>query len=129
MFIDGFQLPQFACYPLLRSERGREALQRYYDSYLAIAASDGRGIVLQAPTWRASSHWGDLLGPSVSDLAELNRDGRGDGEDGDGQDTGRRRASCGRIRVCRSGWRRLRRQWGNDFRCCAPLPRSTDRCP
>jgi len=75
MFIDGFELQQFACYPLLRSERGREALQRYYDSYLAIAASDGRGIVLQAPTWRASSHWGDLLGHSVSDLAELNRDG------------------------------------------------------
>jgi hypothetical protein len=29
MFIDGIELPQFACYPLLRSERGREALQRY----------------------------------------------------------------------------------------------------
>ena len=73
VFVDGFELPQFAAFPLLDDERGREALRAYFLPYVVIAKDRGLGILLDAPTWRASAHWGGLLGYGEAALADVNR--------------------------------------------------------
>jgi S-methylmethionine-dependent homocysteine/selenocysteine methylase len=75
VFDDGIDLPHFASFPLLDQESGIEALRAYYASYVAIAAEHGVGIVLDTPTWRANSDWGELLGYSAEALADVNRRG------------------------------------------------------
>jgi homocysteine S-methyltransferase len=75
IYRDGFELPEFASFVLLDEEAGRAALTRYYDSYAALAAELGLGIVLDTPTWRASSGWGERLGYDVGRLANANRRG------------------------------------------------------
>lgn len=72
IFHDGVELPHFAAFMLLRSEEGRATLWRYYEPYLQIAQRDGRGFILESPTWRASADWADRLGVSHGELAELN---------------------------------------------------------
>jgi S-methylmethionine-dependent homocysteine/selenocysteine methylase len=69
----GFELPQFAAFPLLDDPRGVIALRAYFAPYVEIARNNRVGLVLDAPTWRASSHWGDLLGYSADELADFNR--------------------------------------------------------
>jgi S-methylmethionine-dependent homocysteine/selenocysteine methylase len=71
----GFELPQFASFPLLDDQRGVDALRAYFAPYVEIARERGVGLVLDAPTWRASSHWGELLGYGAEQLADLNRRG------------------------------------------------------
>ena len=73
IFHDGFELPEFAAFPLLEAEDGREALRRYYGRYAAIARGLGTGLVLESPTWRASPGWGERLGYSAEALDDLNR--------------------------------------------------------
>ena len=74
IFQDGFDLPHFAAFHLLRDARGREALVRYYERYIAIAKAEGMGFVLESPTWRASADWGAKLGYSADDIVAANRD-------------------------------------------------------
>jgi S-methylmethionine-dependent homocysteine/selenocysteine methylase len=73
IFDDGLELPDFAAFVLLDSDEGTAALRRYFEPYVAIAARDGVGIVLETATWRASSDWATKLGYSTDRLAELNR--------------------------------------------------------
>jgi S-methylmethionine-dependent homocysteine/selenocysteine methylase len=73
IFHDGLELPHFAAYDLLTRDGGPDALRRYFEPYARIARETGVGIVLETPTWRASSDWGDLLGHGPDELAELNR--------------------------------------------------------
>ena len=54
IFEEGFELPEFASFTLLREEAGRAALRRYYEGFLAIAAKYGTGYTFDPPTWRAS---------------------------------------------------------------------------
>lgn len=72
IFNVGRDLPEFAAFPLLDDEAGRAALRAYYGEHLAIAEDAGRGIVLEAPTWRASSGWGALLGYDSTALRRVN---------------------------------------------------------
>jgi S-methylmethionine-dependent homocysteine/selenocysteine methylase len=74
VFLDGFELPDFAAFPLLRDPAGRAALVRYFESYLDIARRDRVGIVLETPTWRANSDWGARLGLTSDELSAVNRD-------------------------------------------------------
>jgi homocysteine S-methyltransferase len=74
IFQDGFDLPYFAAFHLLRDAKGREALVRYYERYIAIAKADRMGFVLESPTWRASADWGGKLGYSEADIVTANRD-------------------------------------------------------
>ncbi|MCB1906026.1 MAG: homocysteine S-methyltransferase family protein [Rhodocyclaceae bacterium] len=74
IFHHGVDLPHFAAFTLAGDADGRETLRRYYRRYLELAAASGRGIVLEAPTWRASRDWGALLGYSVDTLREANRE-------------------------------------------------------
>lgn len=72
IFHDGIDLPCNAAFLLLRDERGRDWLRRYYHRYLSIAAMAGRGFVFETPTWRASPDWAWQLDVSFVELDELN---------------------------------------------------------
>ena len=73
VFDDGFELPQFAAFPLVDTDDGRTALRRYYTDFLELARDRDVPLVLSAPTWRASSDWGRLLGYEGDELAAVNR--------------------------------------------------------
>jgi S-methylmethionine-dependent homocysteine/selenocysteine methylase len=73
VFDEGFDLPCFAAFPLVDTDEGRAALRRYYASFLELARDREVPLVLSAPTWRASSDWGRLLGYEGEDLADVNR--------------------------------------------------------
>lgn len=68
----GIDLPEFAAFPLLDDGAGRNALQHYYAQHLAVASDAGRGIILEAVTWRASERWGARLGYHEAALARVN---------------------------------------------------------
>lgn len=72
IFDDGIDLPDFAAFLLLADEAGREALRRYFARYAAIAARDEVGIVLETPTWRASSDWGARHGYDAEAMHRVN---------------------------------------------------------
>jgi S-methylmethionine-dependent homocysteine/selenocysteine methylase len=74
IFREGFDLPEFASYVLLRDPAGVEALRRYYLGYLEVARRRGTGFTLDTPTWRANADWGEKLGDSAAALAEVNRE-------------------------------------------------------
>jgi len=66
-------LPLFASFPLLDDPDGRELLAEYFRDHLEIASRAGTGIVLETPTWRASSKWGAELGYDAEALDRVNR--------------------------------------------------------
>jgi S-methylmethionine-dependent homocysteine/selenocysteine methylase len=72
IFDDGLELPHFAAFALLSDPRGRAALVRYYERYLAIADAGGFGFVLESPTWRASADWADRLAYTTFRLRDVN---------------------------------------------------------
>jgi S-methylmethionine-dependent homocysteine/selenocysteine methylase len=74
LFHEGLELPCFAAIALMRDERGRDHLRRYYERYVAIARKADAGFILESPTWRASSDWAAPLGLSPEQLDGLNRD-------------------------------------------------------
>ncbi len=77
IFHDKFELPFFAAFPLLRDPKGRAVMREYHVRYLKIARRQRLGFVLDSPTWRASSDWGERLGYSVGALARANKDAIG----------------------------------------------------
>jgi len=74
VFLDGIDLPEFASFPLLDSDVGRDRLRDYYHSYLTIAVEQDAGFVMEAPTWRANPDWGAKLGYDAADLDRVNRE-------------------------------------------------------
>ncbi len=73
IFHEGWDLPYFAAFDLLKTEKGREALKAYYLRHGDIALARGQGFLMEGPTWRASADWGDKLGYSAEALAAANR--------------------------------------------------------
>ena len=73
IFHEGFDLPEFAAFTLLNSTEGRQALDRYYDSYISAAVDHNFGFVIDTPTWRASKKWGKRLGFDAQELVEINK--------------------------------------------------------
>ncbi len=73
IFNRGVDLPEFASFPLVESERGRALLRDYYDGYAAVARRAGAGLTLEAPTWRANADWGARLGYDHAALDKVNR--------------------------------------------------------
>lgn len=73
IFQEGVELPYFAAFDLLKNEVGRAQLARYYDGYATLAQERRMGFILETPTWRASSDWGERLGYDAHALAEANR--------------------------------------------------------
>ena len=74
VFHDGVDLPHFAAFTLLKNEAGRVLLRKKFADYADIARRRGVGIVLESPTWRASSDWGTRLGYSADELARANEE-------------------------------------------------------
>ena len=72
VFDEGIDLAHFAAFPLIDSEDGRAALRRYYAPFFELARDRNVPLVLSAPTWRANTDWGRLLGYDGEDLAGVN---------------------------------------------------------
>ena len=72
IFFDGYELPEFAAFDLLKSKKGRDHLYKYFSSYASVARDNNLGFILESVTWRASSVWGEKLGYSKEKLAEMN---------------------------------------------------------
>jgi homocysteine S-methyltransferase len=72
IFHGGVELPEFAAFVLVEDPAGVVALDSYYRRHVDIAVDHRCGVVLEAPTWRASSDWGARLGYSESDLRRVN---------------------------------------------------------
>ena len=75
IFLRGIDLPHFAACDLLRTESGTRILSEYLDENVSVASGSGMGFSIDSPTWRANPDWGDQLGYSPSELAEINRAG------------------------------------------------------
>jgi homocysteine S-methyltransferase len=73
IFHEGLELPDFAAFHLLKTTDGTAALRRYFQTYAAIARRFDTGLILESPTWRASSDWAARLGYTRSELADANR--------------------------------------------------------
>lgn len=73
IFDDGLDLPDFAAFVLLDRPEGRATLDRYFDRYAEIAVRDRAGIMLETPTWRASSDWVARQGGGAEEVAAVNR--------------------------------------------------------
>ena len=74
LFHHGFDLPEFAAFPLLEDRAGRATLDAYYDQYAAIARAAGQGLLLETPTWRANPDWAEKIGYDRIALDRANRE-------------------------------------------------------
>lgn len=73
IFLEGFDLPCFASFDLLKGAEGTEALRNYYKRYLRIAKENKLGFILESPTWRANPDWVERVGYPRSETAAINR--------------------------------------------------------
>ena len=72
IFDKGYELPCFSAAVLLDTDQGRADLQAYFERFISIAKSTGRGFILDAPTWRAGTAWAGPLGQSLKEVLETN---------------------------------------------------------
>jgi S-methylmethionine-dependent homocysteine/selenocysteine methylase len=73
IFHHGVQAPEFAIFPMVEDQSGRELLTHYFEGYAEIAAKAGVGLTLDAPTWRANPDWAAKLGYDAVALDRVNR--------------------------------------------------------
>jgi homocysteine S-methyltransferase len=73
IFHGGFELPEFAAFVLVDDARGAAALEKYFRRHVDIAVRHGRGVILEAPTWRASRDWGARIGYPAAELHRVNQ--------------------------------------------------------
>jgi homocysteine S-methyltransferase len=65
-------LPEFASFVLVDDARGTAALEAYFRRHVDIAVQHSCGVILEAPTWRASRDWGSRLGYPAAGLRRAN---------------------------------------------------------
>jgi S-methylmethionine-dependent homocysteine/selenocysteine methylase len=73
IFHEGFHLPHFAAFDLLKDPKGEQALLTYFRTYATLAKRMKTGLILESATWRANADWGAQLGYTSGTLAEANR--------------------------------------------------------
>lgn len=73
IFNEGFDLPEFASFVLVNDARGGAALGAYFRRHADIAVQHSCGVILEAPTWRASRDWGARIGYPAAELRRVNR--------------------------------------------------------
>ena len=73
VFLEGFELPCFAAFDLLKDEKGYKVIRDYYTRYLKIANDFKTGFILESPTWRANPDWIEKLGYPGSAIFEINK--------------------------------------------------------
>jgi S-methylmethionine-dependent homocysteine/selenocysteine methylase len=69
----GFELPEFAMFPLLDDPKADEVIRNMYRRYLDVAAEQNTGVLLNGHDYRASPDWGAKLGYSDEGLREMQR--------------------------------------------------------
>jgi homocysteine S-methyltransferase len=57
---------------LVDDARGTAALEAYFRRHVDIAVQHSCGVILEAPTWRASRDWGARIGYPVAELRRVN---------------------------------------------------------
>ena len=72
MYRHGFELPEFAMFPLLDNPRAVTAMRSIFSQQLDVAAEYGMSFLLSGLDYRASPDWGRKLGYSPSALADAN---------------------------------------------------------
>lgn len=72
IFNYGIDIREFAAHTLLPDQSGREALETYYNGFLALADELGVGFILDAPIWKAHRHWADDLCETPQQLQSSN---------------------------------------------------------
>lgn len=72
VFHHGVDLPEFAAFPLLDDDGGRDLLARYYAGYAVVAAAARAGLLLETPTWRANTDWAARVGYDAPRTARAN---------------------------------------------------------
>jgi homocysteine S-methyltransferase len=68
----GFELSEFAMFPLLENPKAISALRGMYSEQLDVAAQFGLSFMLTGLDYRASPDWGRKLGYSAQGLADAN---------------------------------------------------------
>ena len=72
LYKHGFELPQFAMFPLLDNPKAVSKMQEMYRDYLDVVAKHGMCALMGGLDYRASPDWGKLLGYSPEGLSEAN---------------------------------------------------------
>ncbi|MBE9547815.1 MAG: homocysteine S-methyltransferase family protein [Proteobacteria bacterium] len=72
MYKYGFELPQFAMFPLLDNPAAVAKMKEMFRKYLDVVANNGMCALMGGLDYRASPDWGKLLGYSPQGLAEAN---------------------------------------------------------
>lgn len=72
IFEKGVTLPHFAAFDILNSDVGKQLIREYYTEYIQIAKKHKTGFILESPTWRANSDWGEQMGYGTLSLALMN---------------------------------------------------------
>lgn len=72
VFLEGFELPCFAAFDVLKDEKGYNAIREYYSRYLKIARDFNTGFILESPTWRANSDWIIKIGYPELAVSQIN---------------------------------------------------------
>lgn len=75
VFLEGIDLPLFAAFKALETEAGMKAVDAYMNRFAKLAIKQGRGFIMDTPTWRASARWAAELGMSQDELREVHREG------------------------------------------------------
>lgn len=71
MYGHGFDLPEFAMFPLLDDPRAVAVLREMYERYLETAARHGFGVLMGGLDYRASPDWAGLIGYDPAALADM----------------------------------------------------------
>jgi S-methylmethionine-dependent homocysteine/selenocysteine methylase len=74
IFHRGWDLPEFASFPLLDSQSGRDELHRYFDGYADVAHAAGAGFLVETATWRANPDHAAAIGYGPDDVVRISRD-------------------------------------------------------
>ena len=72
VYINSIELREFAAFELLNDQNGTDRLYDYFARHAKIAVENKTGFILDGPTWRASTAWGEKLGYSIADLERIN---------------------------------------------------------
>lgn len=67
----GYELPEFAMFPLLDNAEADECIRGIYRRYFDVAEANNTGLLIMGHDYRASPDWAKKLGYSLEGLAEM----------------------------------------------------------
>lgn len=74
IFNKGYELPEFAAFPMIDNPDGRERLEGYYEELIKIGRDTNVGIILNTPTWMANPDRAIGVGYGADDLPRVTHD-------------------------------------------------------